>query len=363
MEELFQIYDLLITNNFVINILNLTINIPKDQYFQIYTEKLNLFKNCLLFKNIKKIFPKIQKSDLEIINYIKIYNVMNNNQTISFFNPKLININYNDEYFEYEQNSTSFVLENDLKIKVLKYTKLTCKIIHFLQTEKNYFTEFIKKQNKKTKLSISLWKKKYLYKEEFNIKILNKESRFSSINYEIIDNHKIKKKFKLHVILEKEKIISNCRISLPNTICICIDDNYIYINKIIISMKLVIHDIKFESFIKKVYFLIKLYYKIYQINIYDINFNLSVKKKNNIDIIKFETTNLLLLKHVKITKKFINIKYITKYQELVQIFKLLTKHYKNQIKKKNILSKLVFTDILNLDKNKIDQIINLSQIL
>lgn len=331
MSDIFDSIDYINKKNGEINIFNIfifldpEINNSKFGYFFDYFKKIYTFKNLSIIFNEKI---------LSIINYIKIYSVIDFRINYILFNDKYFNT------FDKIVDENKLNKLDNIKIKVEENGEQSNQLINFLAQQKNFLTNFILKQNNKSKLSSRYWLKNIYHK--------NKENKKINTDHIIkTDGFTIKKKINTEIIIKNERISSTLRLALPNDIIISFNDgSYISLNKIIISKTLNAFSCIFTDFGEKLRYILNLYKIIFNIDLIEdatFSYNISFKIKNEFDL--FNNIFLNIDENVKISEKYINIKYIRSKKDLIKYDKLLQSY-----KQENILFK---QDLLSYSNQEI----------
>lgn len=357
-KDIYDIIEYININNFKINILNIFIDIKGDNYLNKYKSIIKNFNEIECFDQIENFFSKEYLNYKKYINYIKLYYVLEkNNQNIILFNP---NVYENLDDIEYNKNNTYVNENNNLIYSVKQQNNNTLKLINFLLNQKNFINSFSKKQNTKTFIYSKLWKNKLLKNnEEINLDLLNFKNNTNEKTYKEIKDFKIKKLQTIEFSIHKEKITSNVRLSLPNTIILGFTDlSFVQLNKIVISNTLNFNDLNFNSFKEKIDYFINIHKMLFDIDIHTINikFNITIKKENKKKIKYNELVYKLNTNKILFSDDNINIKYINNIDELknyIDILKIYEEkllEIENKFLKYNFENYLLYLDNKTLEK-------------
>lgn len=345
-----------------------TNSLINDKFIQLS----NLLKDTYSFDQMCNVLLDNNKEIISIINNIKTYNMVDKpSSNILFINPKYYKDINNDKTISVYENKIIDLSEKHnfiLKIKKSTNYDITSKLVHYIINEDNFIKNYINSINKKSILNKKLYNdivsgkksdSKFLdnmtHKKNFKTTkyVLNEKNNYSIRKIRIID-------FEIY----EEKIVSDTRITSPNTISISLlDSSYIYINKIIVSKTLNIGNKSFKSIEEKIYFLLDIYKKIFKFDFNEINFvfNFSIlfncpNLKNDALINKIIDNNNFMNNKININNNKINLKYIT-HDILDDVINFLEKYENIYNKFKNINKK--FTDnILYYKEDVLDLLIN-----
>lgn len=356
-KEIYELIDFIEKNNFKINILNIFLNFKDKLYLNKFKEIFDKFNSLENFNDLKKNFDTKYLNYKNYIKYIKIYHVLNkNNKNIILFNPNIYKHlpdieNIQDEYTN--ENKT-------LLYKIKKRNQNTNKLLNFLLNEENFINNFIKKQNTKTFIYTKLWKNDVLQNNEnINLDLLNFKNNTNTKVYKEIKKYKIKKKQSIEFKINQEKILTNVRLSLPNTIIICFNDlSFVQLNKIVISNSLTTNNQTFNSFKEKIEYYIDIYKNLFDVDIdkINLNYNITIKKENTKHLKYNELVYKLNEKKILFSEENINIKYIKNLDELkehiqnLQTYEEKFEEYKNKFSNYNFLNYLLYLNNYCINK-------------
>lgn len=355
--EIYELIDFVEKNNFKINILNIFLNFKNKLYLDKFEEIFEKFNSLENFNDLKKNFDKKYLNYKNYIKYIKIYHVLKkNNQNIILFNPNIYK-----HLQDIEEIKEEYTNENKtLLYKVKNRNKNTNKLLNFLLNEENFITNFIKKQNTKTFIYTKLWKNDVLQNNEnINLDLLNFKNNNNTKIYKEIKKYKIKKKQSIEFKIHQEKIVSNVRLSLPNTIILCFNDlSFIQLNKIVVSNSLTLNDINFKGFKEKIKYYIDIYKNLFDVDVDNINlnYNITIKKENTNNLKYNELVYKLNEKKILFSEENINIKYIKNKEELIDHIKNLKiyeekfEEYKKKFSEYNFLNYLLYLNNYCINK-------------
>lgn len=363
MEELIELLTLIEQKNHTINVFNIFIKENKDNYINRFKTLLDQIKSIKNFNDCSGMFPLLSPEQFQTINYIKTYTVLDkDNFNYIIFNPKLYKDLTNDD---------KKTINTNITCKVINECDNTKKILSYILTESNFITNFVTKQSSKSVTCVSLWKSEIFSKNSNNnmnklhLDSFNKKTNFDTKTYVPgKGKFKIKKLRTLDLLIDKEQIITNARLTLPNSFTICLSDfSYIYINKIIISETLTIGDKVFKNMIEKANYIFELYELFYgeSIKNFTISYNISLRIDNTNKILyKTLLYYPIPTKQISFTPHNISIKYINSVTELQNCYEIINKYIQkyNEIKKKGEYIIQNNINILYVTPKTIDNILN-----
>lgn len=334
MKSVLDLLEEITKNDYSINTFNIFIK-DKD-YIQKFEELIEKIKQVDEFDKINNIFPNIDKS---MIRYIKTYSTKKEEvfKNIVLFNSDLYkNI---EETESYNKNIT---------YKIKNENQNTKGLCTYISQQKTFISDFIDKQSKKVIVSIPMLRSEMFNKESINIDLKTTQKEFDTKVYKQgKKNYLLKKERFIDFTINKEQLLTNIRFVLPNVFIICLQDqSYLYQNKIMISDKLTLNNIKFNNIVDKFIFIKKLHEDVFGIKLTDenISVNLSAKRTNKEGLIP----NPFLFNldtHMIVTKNYISFKYVTSYEDFLEKEKII----KNCIKKQNHL----ITFLKTVDRNSL----------
>lgn len=344
MKTIFDLLEEIKKNEFEINTFNIFI---KDKNYKAkFLEFIRKLKPIDEFKKINMIFKDV---DTSLIKYIKTYSTNEEYfKNIVLFNPEL----YKEKKRELEYNK-------NITYKILETNENTYDLMEYISYNKNFISDFIAKQNRKTFLSIPMLKAIMFNKESVNINLKTNQKEFDSKIYKQgKKDFLLKKERSIEFSINKEQLLTNIRFVLPNVFIICLDDqSYLYQNKIILSDKLVLKNIIFNDIKDKFIYIIELFKKIYQTELTEeqMLINLSIKRKNNEEV-KNNPFLFKLSNNIIITEKYINFKYITSFEDYIERENVIKDCVQKQNKFNNFLEEIDRNSLLFYNNDQIDLI-------
>lgn len=205
MEKLYELIEYGLSNNIYRSIVNFRFSI-NDGYDNIYK---SLQKNIMQGKT----FNDLNLSKISDISEIRASFKDKNIKIVSFMNPKL----YNDL-----DNNLKLRSQKNVQVNIIKSNHNSDKLKMFLENYKTSFDSFINKKKEKKKTLIRL-----LTVNDTNndINTRSYSTRYYNVNCEY-NNLTSTVTMRCHLILEiyKEKIITEGRLLLPNSINISLDN-------------------------------------------------------------------------------------------------------------------------------------------
>lgn len=362
-----------------VGVINIFIKAQERSKLNIGKEFLKLIhklNNIFSFDELKKEFFNGDEEIVSLVNNIKTYNMIEKpSSNFIFINPNSYDSLDEDKTVStYEGQIFDLSESKNLILKIKKKSEdeeKTNRLANFIMNENNFIQSYLNSLNKKSVLNKKLYNtfvtgkksdgeflRNMTYKQNFKTTkyVLNEKNSYSIRKIRIID-------FELH----NEKIITDTRITSPNTISISlIDSSYICINKIIISKGLRIGNKQFKSMKEKIKFLFEIYKSIFQFDLQELQltFNASITLELKDCILKNDALISYLVdkekamnRKVNISNNHINFKYISSFAELSSLFDFI-KQYKEMFYNYKQIEPAYMKNLLYFKESILDDIID-----
>jgi hypothetical protein len=197
MNELFNLIEYAFKNDIKRTIVNFRFSIDKNIYAEAYR---NLQKNIIKYNTYNKLKISNIKDIYEIRCCFKNKNIMN----MSFINPEIYNLDNDNK-----------INKNYIQLNIIKQNQNTDKLKYHLENCHTSFDSYIKKKREKKKTLIKLFNN-----NKFNT-ICSRSTRYYVMESEYHQEiSQIKIKYRIILEIYKEKIITEGRLLLPNSISI-----------------------------------------------------------------------------------------------------------------------------------------------